>query len=69
MCRVQVTSQASNTVEDNLRLVEMCNNHPMFQFLFDESGKLLSANKRALCNMRGETKELGATGWKRAWSS
>jgi hypothetical protein len=50
----QVTAQIAPTVEDNqLRLVEMCNNHPMFQFLFDESGKLLAANKRALCNMRG----------------
>jgi hypothetical protein len=52
--RLQVTSYASAAVEENqLRLVEMCNNHPMFQFLFDESGKLLAANKRALCNMRG----------------
>ncbi|GIL91655.1 hypothetical protein Vretimale_9589 [Volvox reticuliferus] len=50
---IQVTAQIVPTVEDNqLRLVEMCNNHPMFQFLFDESGKLLAANKRALCNMR-----------------
>ncbi|PNW81070.1 hypothetical protein CHLRE_07g342350v5 [Chlamydomonas reinhardtii] len=50
---IQVTAQVAPTVEDNqLRLVEMCNNHPMFQFLFDESGKLLAANKRAMCNMR-----------------
>ena len=45
--------QNYSDVEDNhLRMVEICNNHPMFQFLFDESGKLLAANKRATYNMR-----------------
>lgn len=34
-------------------MVEICNNHPMFQFLFEESGKLLAANKRAMYNMKG----------------
>ena len=54
LCLTQVLSPVSNVTEDNhLRLVEMCNNHPMFQFLFDESGMLLAANKRALYNMRG----------------
>jgi len=37
-----------------LRLTEMCDNHAMFQFLFDPQGVLLAANKRALNNMRGE---------------
>lgn len=31
----------------------MCNNHPMFQFLFDSTGKLLAANERAMLNMKG----------------
>jgi hypothetical protein len=34
-------------------MVEMCDNHPMFQFLFDDNGKLLTANKRAFVNMTG----------------
>ncbi len=34
-------------------MVEMCNNHPMFQFLFDDEGKLLAANQRAMQNMQG----------------
>jgi len=34
-------------------MVEICNNHPMFQFLFDEYGNLLTANKRAMYNMKG----------------
>jgi hypothetical protein len=38
----------------HLRLTEMCDNHAMFQFLFDPAGVLLAANKRALNNMRGE---------------
>jgi hypothetical protein len=33
-------------------MVEICNNHPMFQFLFDENGRLLAANKRAMYNMK-----------------
>ncbi len=37
-----------------MRMVEMCMHHPMFQFLFDESGQLLAANKMALMNMKGE---------------
>lgn len=36
-----------------LRMTEMCDNHAMFQFLFDPQGVLLTANKRALNNMRG----------------
>lgn len=52
---VQVVHQIATHVEDtNHRLVEMCNNHPMFQFLFDEHGRLLTANKRAIMNMRGK---------------
>eukprot|EP00775_Hariotina_reticulata_P014118 gene14118-14247_t len=35
-----------------LRLTEMCDNHAMFQFLFDPQGVLLTANKRALNNMK-----------------
>ena len=51
---LQVVHQNCTEAEDNhLRMVEMCNNHPMFQFLFDDSGKLLAANKRAMYNMRG----------------
>jgi len=34
-------------------MVEICNNHPMFQFLFDEFGNLLTANKRAMFNLKG----------------
>lgn len=50
----QVVQQHYTDIEENhLRMVEICNNHPMFQFLFDESGKLLAANKRALYNMKG----------------
>mmetsp|Transcript_25460 Transcript_25460/g.55342 ORF Transcript_25460/g.55342 Transcript_25460/m.55342 type:complete len:787 (-) Transcript_25460:1267-3627(-) len=50
---VQVVQHNLPDMEENqLRMVEMCNNHPMFQFLFDESGKLLAANKRAMYNMR-----------------
>eukprot|EP00798_Chlamydomonas_sp_ICE-L_P002634 gene2634-5007_t len=50
---VQVLKQTFSDVEDNqLRMVEMCNNHPMYQFLFDETGKLLAANTRAIVNMR-----------------
>jgi len=49
---IQVVQHVSTVTEEHhMRLVDMCNNHPMFQFLFDESGKLLAANKRALCNM------------------
>jgi hypothetical protein len=35
------------------RLTEMCENHAMFHFLFDASGQLLAANRRAMANMRG----------------
>lgn len=50
----QVIQRTYTDVEENhLRMVEICNNHPMFQFLFDENGKLLAANKRALVNMKG----------------
>jgi hypothetical protein len=37
-----------------LRLMDMCDNHAMFQFLFDAQGQLLAANKRAMNNMRGK---------------
>lgn len=36
------------------RLMGMCDSHAMFQFLFDAEGNLLTANKRALNNMRGK---------------
>lgn len=50
---VQVIQQTWRDVEnDHMRMVEMCNNHPMFQFLFDENGMLLTANKQAMYNMR-----------------
>uniref|UniRef100_A0A7S0RAQ3 Phosphodiesterase n=1 Tax=Chlamydomonas leiostraca TaxID=1034604 RepID=A0A7S0RAQ3_9CHLO len=50
---VQVVQQTYTDIEENhLRMVEICNNHPMFQFLFDENGKLLAANKRAMYNMK-----------------
>lgn len=42
------------------RLMEMCDNHAMFQFLFDADGKLLTANKRALNNMRGRSLVISA---------
>ncbi len=35
------------------RMVEMCDSHPMFQFLFDSSGSLLAANARGLQNLNG----------------
>ncbi|GAX75245.1 hypothetical protein CEUSTIGMA_g2690.t1 [Chlamydomonas eustigma] len=55
---VQIVEQHSADAEDNhLRMVEMCDNHPMFQFLFDINGNLLAANKRAMVNM---TEHLGA---------
>jgi hypothetical protein len=55
MCIVQVHQQSFSDVDDQqLRLVEVCNNHPMFQFLFDDTGKLLAANKRAASNMEGQ---------------
>ncbi|GFH12783.1 phosphodiesterase [Haematococcus lacustris] len=51
--RLQVVQQSFTDIEENhLRMVEICNNHPMFQFLFDDSGKLLAANKRAMYNMK-----------------
>ena len=55
VCLVQIVSSSSGDAEDNhLRMVEMCDNHPMFQFLFDVNGNLLTANKRAMVNMRGK---------------
>lgn len=36
------------------RMTNMCDNHAMFQFLFDEQGLLLAANQRAMDNMRGK---------------
>lgn len=57
----QVTQQSLTEVEeDHPRMVEICNNHPMFQFLFDESGKLLTANKRAMSNLKGQAPPLVA---------
>lgn len=55
---IQVKEQVplSTQQENDKRMVEMCDNHPMFQFLFDENGKLLTANKRAFVNM---TEHLG----------
>jgi len=51
---LQVTQQSLTEIEeDHPRMVEICNNHPMFQFLFDEYGNLLTANKRAMYNMKG----------------
>ena len=44
------------------RMVEICNNHPMFQFLFDEDGMLLTANKRAMHNLRGASCTAFTTG-------
>jgi hypothetical protein len=56
-CRVilQVLDQVvrEHTFNDHMRMVEMCDNHPMFQFLFDSGGGLLAANKRAMQNMKG----------------
>ena len=46
--------------DDAERMVEMCRHHPMFQFLFNEAGQLLSANKMAMANMHerlGEAEE------------
>jgi hypothetical protein len=37
-----------------MRMTEMCDNHAMFQFLFDAEGRLLAANNRATNNMRGK---------------
>lgn len=52
---LQATPPSHSDSDDNhLRMVEMCNHHPMFQFLFDEGGKLLTANKWAINNMSGE---------------
>lgn len=34
-------------------MVEMSNQHPMFQFLFDSAGTLMVANKQAMVNLRG----------------
>ncbi|KAG1666487.1 hypothetical protein FOA52_004869 [Chlamydomonas sp. UWO 241] len=37
--------------DSQMRMTEMCDNHPMFQFLFDSDGNVLAANKGALANM------------------
>lgn len=52
LIQVLYTPGANDVESNHLRMVEMCDNHPMFQFLFEETGKLLAANKRALENMR-----------------
>jgi hypothetical protein len=59
---VQIVEQHSAEAENNhLRMVEMCDNHPMFQFLFDVNGNLLAANKRAMVNMTGTNNDLSCT--------
>lgn len=35
------------------RMTHMCDNYATFQFLFDDQGVLLAANRRAMDNMRG----------------
>lgn len=44
----------ASEVQRQQRLTAMCDNHAMFQFLFDREGRLLAANQRALQNMRGK---------------
>lgn len=48
-----ITTVGSNNIskDDAKRMVEMCRHHPMFQFLFSDSGHLLAANKMAKLNM------------------
>lgn len=43
--------------DDELRLIEMCANHRLFQFMFDSDGVLLIANKRGMLTLK---KHLGA---------
>lgn len=50
---IQPQVAAEEAAARQLRLMEMCDNHAMFQFLFDTQGKLLCANSRAMNNMRG----------------
>lgn len=57
---VVLASTPEEQQERHQRLMEMCDNHAMFQFLFDAEGKLLTANKRALNNMRGGQLDLGS---------
>lgn len=51
---MQAAQVGTENEAQQLRLTEMCDNHAMFQFLFDAQGQLLAANKRAKNNMRGE---------------
>ncbi|KAF5830629.1 hypothetical protein DUNSADRAFT_14253 [Dunaliella salina] len=58
VCLIQVTQQSLTEVEeDHPRMVAICNNHPMFQFLFDDHGQLLTANKRAMYNLKEHLKD------------
>lgn len=45
-------TEAYHLEDNHLRMVEMCDNHPMLQFLLDRQGLILAANKRALGNLR-----------------
>lgn len=51
---LRITQVDSRISAHDKRMVEMCDSHPMFQFLFDSSGSLLAANGRGLQNLNGE---------------
>lgn len=48
--------------DEELRLIEMCANHRMFQFLFDSDGYLVIANKRAMASIQNHLGRGGSSG-------